>query len=51
MLSNAGTDASRALYRDLPIAGLRIDTVKANRSVNCRTTGRGKVEEILVLNY
>jgi DNA adenine methylase len=51
MLSNAGSEASRALYKDLPIDGLRIETVQARRSVNSRTSGRGKVDEILVLNY
>jgi len=51
MLSNAGSDASRALYKDLPIKNLRIETVQARRSVNSRTSGRGKVDEILVLNY
>ena len=50
MLSNAGCEASRALYRDLPIEGLRIETVRARRSVNSRSSGRGKVDEILVLN-
>lgn len=51
LLSNAGTEESRALYRDLPIDDLCIETVQAKRSVNCRTSGRGKVEEILVRNY
>jgi DNA adenine methylase len=50
MLSNAGCEDSRALYRDLPIEGLRIETVRARRSVNSRSSGRGKVDEILVLN-
>jgi len=50
MLSNAGCETSRALYRDLPIPGLRIETVQARRSVNSRSSGRGKVDEILVLN-
>ena len=51
MLSNAGCEASRKLYRDLPIPGLRIETVQARRSVNSRSSARGKVDEILVLNY
>ena len=51
LLSNAGTEESRALYRTLPIPDLHIDTVQAKRSVNCRTNGRGKVDEILVRNY
>jgi len=50
MLSNAGCEDSRALYRDLPIPKLRIETVEARRSVNSRSSGRGKVDEILVLN-
>ncbi len=50
MLSNAGCETSRALYRDLPIPTLRIETVQARRSVNSRSSGRGKVDEILVLN-
>ncbi|MEE2829015.1 MAG: DNA adenine methylase [Myxococcota bacterium] len=51
MLSNAGTEESRALYRDLPIPGLRIETVRAGRAINSRTSRRGKVDEILVRNY
>ena len=51
MLSNAGCEDSRKLYRDLPIPGLRIETVQARRSVNSRSSARGKVDEILVLNY
>jgi DNA adenine methylase len=51
MLSNAGCEDSRALYRNLPIAGLRIETVQARRSVNSRSSGRGRVDEILVRNY
>ena len=46
MLSNSETPYTRSLYRDF-----RIETVLARRSVNNRATGRGPVEEMVVLNY
>ena len=31
--------------------GFVIDTVKANRAINCKATGRGKIHELIVSNY
>ena len=31
--------------------GFRIDTVQANRAINCKATRRGKINELLVVNY
>jgi DNA adenine methylase len=51
VLSNADTPEVRAMYERLGIAQLQIDTVLANRSVNSRVGGRGKVGELLVRNF
>jgi DNA adenine methylase len=50
MLSNADTPGTRAMYRALPIESLKIEQVQASRSVNCRSSGRGKVGELIVRN-
>jgi DNA adenine methylase len=46
MLSNSDTEFVRKLYKDF-----RIETVKANRSINSDATKRGPVREIVVMNY
>ncbi|MCR5369477.1 MAG: DNA adenine methylase [Clostridium sp.] len=46
MLSNSCCDFIIRLYRDY-----RIEHVNALRSVNARADGRGKVEELLIMNY
>jgi DNA adenine methylase len=46
MLSNSSTDFIRTLYKDY-----RIDTLLANRSINSVSSGRGKIDEVLVINY
>lgn len=46
MLSNSYTDYIRELYKEY-----EIKTVMANRAINCKATGRGKIKEIVVLNY
>jgi DNA adenine methylase len=46
MLSNAGTDFIKELYRDFYIVD-----VQARRSVNCNGDSRGKVSEVLIMNY
>lgn len=46
MLSNHNTPYIRELY-----SGFRFEIVKARRNVNSNATGRGEVEEIVVLNY
>lgn len=46
MLSNSYTEYILDLYKDYDIK-----TVMANRAVNCKATGRGKIKEVVVLNY
>ncbi|MEM9978489.1 MAG: DNA adenine methylase, partial [Cyanobacteria bacterium P01_D01_bin.2] len=46
LLSNAYTDFIQELYRDY-----RCVRVSATRAINSNATKRGKVDEILVMNY
>ena len=46
MLSNSDTPFVRELY-----AGFRVEQLFAARAVNSRANGRGKVAEVLVINY
>lgn len=46
MLSNSKTDFIMDLYR-----GYRIEIVKATRNINSKAFKRGKVDEVLVMNY
>ena len=46
MLSNSCTPFVLALYRDF-----RIEIVKAKRAINSQGSGRGEVDEVVVLNY
>jgi len=46
MLSNSDTPAVHELY-----AGYHIQVVTARRSINCRASGRGPVNELVVRNY
>jgi DNA adenine methylase len=46
MLSNAGTDFIKDLYKEFKI----ID-VQATRVLNCKGNKRGKVPEVLIMNY
>ncbi len=46
MLSNSNTDFIKRLYRRY-----RLERVKANRAINCKAEGRGKIEELVILNY
>lgn len=46
MLSNASTDFIKELYKDFHII-----EVQANRVLNCKGNKRGKVSEVLILNY
>jgi DNA adenine methylase len=46
MLSNSDTPLIRDLY-----AGFRIETIAANRAINCRADGRGPVAELVIVNY
>ncbi len=46
MLSNSYTPYIKELY-----ANYTIHTVKANRSINSKASGRGKIKEVVVTNY
>ena len=46
MLSNSATPLVRSLYE-----GFRIESLKAKRAINSKGTGRGEIEELLVMNY
>lgn len=46
LLSNSSTPFIRDLYRDYNIV-----TVEAKRAINADADGRGKVDEVLVMNY
>jgi DNA adenine methylase len=46
MLSNSDVPSVRELY-----AGFRVERVEAARSINSKATGRGKIGEVVVLNY
>ena len=48
MLSNSSTDFIRDLYKD---KGYKIITIPANRNINSVGTGRGQINEFLILNY
>lgn len=46
LLSNSSTEFIKDLYKDYTVF-----TVSANRAINSKGNGRGKVEEVLVKNY
>jgi DNA adenine methylase len=46
MLSNSSTDFIKNLYKDY-----KIITIPANRNINSVGTGRGQINEFLILNY
>ena len=46
MLSNSYTNFIRDLYKEY-----KQIAVMANRAINCKATGRGKIKELVILNY
>jgi DNA adenine methylase len=46
MLSNSDIQPIRDLYR-----GFRVETVLATRAINCNSERRGRITELLILNY
>jgi len=46
MLSNSNMDKVREFY-----TGYTLHEVLANRAVNCKAKGRGKITELLITNY
>ena len=51
MLSNHNTPFIREIYTSLNIKNLRFEIVSARRNINSKSSGRGEVEEIVILNY
>jgi len=49
MLSNSDTPFINKIYSDLP--GVRVRKVKAGRAINSDASKRGKITEVLVINY
>ena len=46
MLSNSNAPEVQELYQDF-----KRHEVLANRAVNCKATGRGKIKELIIINY
>jgi len=46
MLSNSNADFIKTLYKEY-----NIKLVQANRNINSNANGRGKIDEVLILNY
>ena len=46
MLSNSNTTLVRRLYERH-----KMKRVKCSRNINCKADGRGKIEELIILNY
>lgn len=46
LLSNSATDFIKNLYKDF-----HIEVVSANRNINANASRRGKIDEVLVMNY
>lgn len=46
MLSNSYTETVKELYKNY-----NVKIVKANRAINCKADGRGKINELIVTNY
>lgn len=50
MLSNSATDFIKNLYKEYDEKGF-LKIVSASRSINSKATKRGKIDEVLVMNY
>src|SRR5262249_17814815 len=46
MLSNSSTPLVRSLYQEF-----RQETLRARRAINSVSSGRGQIDELLILNY
>lgn len=51
MLSNSDVPFINRIYSELGRYGVRISKIEANRAINSKSTGRGKIKEVLVTNY
>lgn len=48
LLSNSATDFIKEIYYE---SGFRIEIVSASRNINSVASKRGKIDEVLVMNY
>jgi DNA adenine methylase len=51
MLSNSDADFINTIYGELSNYGVKVHKVYANRAINSKSEGRGKIKEVLVTNY
>lgn len=51
MLSNSDADFINEIYGELRSEGVTVHRVEANRAINSKALGRGKIKEVLVTNY
>ncbi|MEN9389212.1 MAG: hypothetical protein RLY61_296 [Candidatus Parcubacteria bacterium] len=51
MLSNSNADFINQIYGELKGEGVTVHKVEATRAINSKSSGRGKVKEVLVTNY
>lgn len=51
MLSNSDTDFINKIYTDINDKQIHIYKVSAGRAINSKASGRGKVSEVVIINY
>ncbi len=51
MLSNSSADFIKKIYNEIKDSKIKINEIDAGRMVNSQAKGRGKVKEVLVINY
>lgn len=51
MLSNSDTDFINKIYTDINDRQIHIYKVSAGRAINSKASGRGKVSEVVIINY
>ncbi len=51
MLSNSDAPFIRKIYSEIKDKNITIHTVSAGRAINSKGSGRGKISEVLVVNY
>lgn len=51
MLSNSDTPFINKIYKEIKNEGVKINKVRAGRAINSKGSKRGKINEVLVINY
>lgn len=51
MLSNSDTPFINRIYKEIENENIKITKVSAGRSINSKASGRGKITEVLIINY